>query len=223
MDQNVIVMKTDNFPSAIKQILVARRKRRIIHALSKVTTKPSMKIIDIGCGIDGRSFENFIPPNFQVIGIDLKDPQKINHTYPDFQYIQQDAQDLSQFADKQFDLAVSIGLLEHVIEKEAFKKTALEIRRVAKQYIVMVPAKYCSIEPHYGLPFFPLFPYSIQVLLVKAFNLSNARENVKRDPQFIKKGIIWRSNKEYQKAFPESKIYITSTLEQIVIIKKDEI
>jgi len=223
MDQNVIVMKTDNFPSAIKQILVARRKRRITHALSKVTTKPSMKIIDIGCGIDGRSFENFIPPNFQVIGVDLKDPQKINHTYPDFQYIQQDAQDLSQFADKQFDLAVSIGLLEHVIEKEAFKKTALEIRRVAKQYIVMVPAKYCSIEPHYGLPFFPLFPYSIQVLLVKIFNLSNARENVKRDPQFIKKGIIWRSNKEYQKAFPESKIYRTTTLEQIVIVKKDVI
>jgi len=223
MNRSVILMKSDNLPSAIKQILVARRKRRITHALSKVTTKASMKIIDIGCGSDGRSFENFIPLNFQVIGVDLKDPQKINHTYPDFQYIQQDAQDLSQFTDKQFDLAVSIGLLEHVIEKEAFKKTALEIRRVAKQYIVMVPAKYCSIEPHYGLPFFPLFPYSIQVLLVKAFNLSNARESVKRDPQSIKKGIIWRSNKEYQKAFPESKIYLTSTLEQIVIIKKDVI
>lgn len=222
-NQHVIVMKTDDFPSFIKRILVARRRKRIADALSKVTIKSGMKVLDIGCGIDGRSFEDFIPQNFQIIGIDLQDPQKINHTYPDFQYIQQDAQDLNQFVDKQFDLAVSVGLLEHVIEKEAFEKTVSEIRRVAKQYIVMVPAKYCSIEPHYGLPFFPLFPYSIQVLLVKAFNLSKARESVKRDPQFIKKGIIWRSNKEYQKAFPESKIYRTTTLEQIVIIKKDDV
>jgi ubiquinone/menaquinone biosynthesis C-methylase UbiE len=87
--------------------------------------------------------------------------ERTNHTYPDFQYVQQNAQDLSQFKDNEFDLAVSIGLLGHVIEEKSFKKIVLEIRRVAKQHIVMVPAKICSIEPHYGFPFFPLFPYSI--------------------------------------------------------------
>jgi len=216
-------MKSDNLPSTIQQILISRRKKRIFQAMSKVTTKPGMKVIDIGCGIDGRSFEDFIPQNWQITGVDLKDSQEVHHTYPNFQYIQQNAHHLSQFAEKQFDLAVSIGLLEHVIEKEAFENTVLEIRRVAKQHIVMVPAKYSWIEPHYGFPFFPLLPESIQVLLVKAFNLSNAREGVKRDPQFINKGIIWRSNQEYQKAFPESKIYLTPTLEQIAIIKKDVI
>ena len=107
-----------------------------------------MKVVDIGCGIDGRSFEDYIPQNWRIIGIDLQDPEKIRHTYPDFQYIQQDAKDLSQFADKQFDLAVSIGLLEHVIEEDAFNATVVEIRRVAKQHIVMVPAKVGGIEPH---------------------------------------------------------------------------
>ncbi len=216
-------LNTDKFPSAIKQILIARRKKRIAHALSKVTTIPSMKVIDIGGGRDGRSFENFIPPNWQVIGVDLKDPQIINHTHPNFQYVQQDAQDLSQFTDKQFDLAVSIGLLEHVTEEEAFKQTALEIRRIAKQYIVMVPAKYCSIEPHYGWPLFPLIPYSIQLILIKTFNLSNQRDFVNRDPDNFKNEIIWRSNQEYQRAFHESKIYYTLTLEQIVIIKKEDV
>ena len=214
-------MKSDNLPSFIQRILVSRRKKRIAQALSKVTTKQNMKIIDVGCGIDGRSFENYIPQNWDITGIDLKDPSKVDHTYPNFKYFQQNAENLNQFADKQFDLAVSIGLLEHVIDNKAFQKTVLEIRRVAKQHIVMVPAKYSWVEPHYGFPFFPLFPYSIQVSLVKAFNLANARKNVKLDPNFIKKGIIWRSNKEYQKAFPESKIYLTQTLEQIAIIKKD--
>ena len=106
-----------------------------------------------------------IPQNWQIVGVDLKDPQIIKHTYPNFQYTQQNAQDLSQFTDKQFDLAVSIGLLEHVTEEEAFKQTALEIRRIAKQYIVMVPAKYCSLEPHYCWPLFPLIPYSTLVSL----------------------------------------------------------
>ena len=218
-----IRLNTDKFPSAIKQILVARRKKRIAHALSKVTTKPSMKVIDIGCGRDGRSFENFIPPNWQVIGVDLKDPQIINHTHPNFQYVQQDAQDLSQFADKQFDLAVSIGLLEHVTNKKAFKRTALEIRRVAKQYIIIVPNKYCWIEPHYGFPFFPLYPYSIQLLLIKVFNLSNSRDDIKRDPQYIKKHVMWLSNQEFKREFPESKIYLTPTLEQIAIIRKEDV
>lgn len=214
-------MKSDNLPLFIQRILVSRRKKRIAQALSKITTKQNMKIIDVGCGIDGRSFENYIPQNWDITGIDLKDPSKVDHTYPNFKYLQQNAENLNQFADKQFDLAVSIGLLEHVIDNKAFQKTVLEIRRVAKQHIVMVPAKYSWVEPHYGFPFFPLFPYSIQVSLVKAFNLANARKNVKLDPNFIKKGIIWRSNKEYQKSFPESKIYLTQTLEQIAIIKKD--
>ena len=214
-------MKSDNLPLFIQRILVSRRKKRIAQALSKVTTKQNMKIIDVGCGIDGRSFENYIPQNWDITGIDLKDPSKVDHTYPNFKYLQQNAENLNQFADKQFDLAVSIGLLEHVIDNKAFQKTVLEIRRVAKQHIVMVPAKYSWVEPHYGFPFFPLFPYSIQVSLVKAFNLANARKNVKLDPNFIKKGIIWRSNKEYQKAFPESKIYLTQTLEQIAILTQD--
>ena len=223
MNHSVIVMNSDNFPSFVKKILNARRKRRIVQALSKVTTQPNMKIIDIGCGHDGRSFENFIPQNWQIVGVDLKDPQIIKHTYPNFQYTQQNARDLSQFADKQFDLAVSIGLLEHVTEEEAFKQTALEIRRIAKQYIVMVPAKYCSIEPHYGWPLFPLIPYSIQLILIKTFNLSNQRDFVNRDPDNFKNEIIWRSNQEYQRAFPESKIYYTLTLEQIVILKKEDV
>jgi len=223
MNQNVCVMQTDNFPFAIQQILIARRKIRIAHALSKVTTKPSMRVIDIGCGIDGRSFENFIPPNWQVIGVDRNDPQRINHTHPNFKYVQQDAQDLSQFSDKQFDLAISIGMLEHITKKKAFKQIVSEIRRVAKQYIIIVPYKYCWIEPHYGLPFFPLYPYSIKLLLVKVFNLSNHRENVQRDPQYIKKHFMWLSNQEYKKEFPESNIYLTPTLETIAIIKKEEV
>ena len=213
-----IIMNLDNV-RIVKQILHARRRRRITDALSKVKTNPNTSVIDIGCGLTGRSFEDFIPSTWSVTAIDLADPQSVKHTHPNFKYIQQDAQDLSQFTDSQFDLAVSVGMLEHITEKTAFEKTVSEIRRVAKQHIVIVPYKYALIEPHYGFPLFPIYPNFVKRLLVKTFNINNQREAIKRDPAHIEKYCKWPSNKDYKKEFYESNIYLTPTLEQIVIIK----
>jgi hypothetical protein len=110
-------------------------------------------------------------------------------------------------------------MLEHITEEVAFKSIVSEIRRVAKQYIVIVPYKYCWIEPHYGVPFFPLFHYSVKLALVKALNLSNQRDIVRRDPDYINKNYRWLSNAEYRAEFPDSKIYLSPTLETIAIIR----
>ena len=209
-------MNLNNVAIANK-ILRARRRKRIMRALSKVKTSPNMNIIDVGCGSTGRSFEDFIPSTWNITGVDLIDPQKCKHTHPNFQYVQQDAQNLSQFTDNQFDLAVSVGLLEHVTEEMHFKKTISEIRRVAKQHIVIVPYKYCLIEPHYGCPFFPIYPDFLKRTLVKIFNLCGQRRAIKRDPAHIEKYCIWPSNIDYKKEFRESSIYVTPTLDQIVI------
>ena len=203
----------------VKQILHARRRRRITDALSKVKTHPNTNIIDIGCGLTGRSFEDFIPSTWNVTGVDRVDPSYVKHTHPHFKYVQSDAKDLSQFTDNQFDLAVSIGMLEHITEKTSFEKTVSEIRRVARQHIVIVPYKYALIEPHYGFPLFPIYPNSFKRFLVKTFNICNQREALRRDPTHIEKYCRWPSNGDYKKEFYESKIYLTLTLEQIVIIK----
>lgn len=215
-------MRATELPNSIQQILRARRKLRINQALSKINTKPDMKIIDIGCGINGRSFEDFIPFSWNVIGVDLHDEECISHSHPNFKYVKGDAADLSQFDDKEFDLAISIGMLEHITEETVFKRVVSNIKRVGKQYIVIVPYKYCLVEPHYGVPFFPLFPYSVKLKIVKLFNLANHREVVKNDSSYIRKNFLWLSNSEYKKHFPESTIYIASTLDTIAITKMEE-
>ena len=111
----------------------------------------------------------------KIVGIDLHDRTRTNHSHPNFTYLKQNAQDLSQFANEEFDLAVSVGMLEHITDDVVFGRIASEIQRVAKQYIVVVPYRYCWIEPHYGVPFFPLFPYPLKLVMVKLFNLSNDR------------------------------------------------
>ena len=212
-------MKTDKLPSVIQKVLVYRRKRRVEYMLSKVITKDKMKVIDIGCGIDSRSFDAYVPADWNITGVDILPVERVQHQHPNFKYLEQDAQNLSCFKDHEFDLAVSIGMLEHITEKTAFKRIISEIRRVAKQYVVVVPYKFCWIEPHYGVPLFPIFPYSVKIYLVKALDLCGHKESVSRDPDYINKNFIWLSNAEYSAEFPDSKIYILPTLEAIAITR----
>lgn len=211
---------SDDLHPIIQKVLMYRRKNRLNFVLSKINTRKKMNCIDIGCGVDSRSFDAYVKPDWKITGIDILQAEKVHHKHPNFIYIKQDAQDLSRFKDLEFDLAVCIGLLEHITQKRAFNDIVSEIRRVAKQYIVIVPYKYCWIEPHYRVPFFPLFPYSVKLALIKVFNLSNHREVVKSDPNYVNKHFQWLSNAEYRKIFPDSIIYLLPTLEAIAIIKK---
>ena len=216
-------MITDKLPSPIRKVLAYRRRARVDFMLSKVTIANSMKIIDIGCGIDSRSFDEYVPENWEILGVDILPCESVRHRHPRFSYIQQDAQDLSRFRDHEFDLAVSIGMLEHVTEVRAFKRIVSELRRIAKQYIVIVPYKYCWIEPHYGVPFFPILPYSMKLAVIKALNLSNQREIVTRDPEYINKNYRWLSNAQYRAEFPDSTIHLLPTLETIAITRKSQL
>jgi len=215
-------MFTDKLPSVIRKVLAYRRKARVGFVLSKIITTDKMKIIDIGCGNDNRSFGAYVPANCEITGVDILPVEQIRYKHPNFTYIKQDAQDLSRFKDNEFDLAVSIGMLEHITGEIEFKNIVSEIRRVAKQYIVIVPYKYCWIEPHYCIPFFPLFPYSFKLALVKALNLNDHRDLVRRDPDYIKKNFRWLSNAEYRAKFLDSNIYLLPTLETIAIIRSNQ-
>lgn len=95
-------MDVTKLPVFVRTILAARRRRRVEFLLDKIKTKPNMKVIDIRCGIDGRSFEDYVPTNWQIVGVDLHDDARIAHSHPNFNYLKQDAQDLSQFSNNEF-------------------------------------------------------------------------------------------------------------------------
>ncbi len=212
-------MNTDKLPSVVRKVLTSRRKARVDFMLSKVSTTDKMKIIDIGCGVDSRSFDAYVPADWEITGVDILPVERVHHQHPNFTYVKQNAQNLSCFKNHEFDLFVSIGMLEHITKEIAFRSIVSEIRRVAKQYIVVVPYKYCWIEPHYGVPFFPLYPYSVKLALVKALNLSNQRDIVRRNPDYINKNYRWLSNAEYRAEFLDSTIYLLPTLEMIAITR----
>ena len=213
-------MKTSRWPRWAQRILVVRRRLRIEQALSKVRTYERMRVLDIGCGTDGRSLEDFLPQGWEVTGADILAPEKVHHSYPGFRYVRANAAALG-FADNAFDLVVSVGMLEHVTDQTEFEAVASEIRRVGRQHIVIVPWRFALVEPHYALPLFPLFPYWAQIAVIKLLNPTNQRAKLAQDPGYFKKSIRWLSSAEYKIHFPGSSVCVSPTLDTIAIICRD--
>lgn len=208
-------MQTDNFPNWVRKILAVRRNGRYRHMIGGVKTWPSMSVIDIGCGRDGRSFADYADKSWYITGIDLFPPKEVDQSHPRFQYHEMSADNLSSFSEQSFDLAVSVGMLEHIVDPDLYLNTCNEIQRVAKQYLVIVPYKWAWIEPHYGVPFFGAMPKRCQRFLISTFNLSGHGKHL----DYFENHFRWRSNSEYRKDFPGSCIRFMPTFETIAITK----
>jgi ubiquinone/menaquinone biosynthesis C-methylase UbiE len=199
-------------------ILKLRRMRRAKNILGNFDISKNISIIDIGCGINGRSFSDYVPSNFNIVGVDIIDNSQIMHNHLNFKYYKMDAAYLSIFTDKQFDMAVSIGMMEHICDNNKLLNIAKEIRRVAKKYVVIVPYRYAWIEPHFKFPFFSILPSYLQLLTTRLFNLHNLGNAVRRNSNYIVENYQWLTAKEWLKIFPGAHIKLMGTLETIAII-----
>jgi len=82
-----------------------------------------------------------------------------------------DARDMHQFRDREFDVAFSNSVIEHVGTYADQKRMAAEVRRVAKRYFVQTPNKHFPIEPHFLVPGFQFLPLKVRALLLARFDL----------------------------------------------------
>jgi SAM-dependent methyltransferase len=189
--------------------------------MSKININENMNVLDVGCGKDGRSVSDYAPLDWSITGIDILAPAKVHHKHPKFRYVMCDASNLSQFDSDSFDVCICVGMFEHIVHVETYMAIASEIQRVGRQYIIIAPYKYCLIEPHYGIPFFPLLPYGLKLSIIKAINLSDQRHVIAANSNYVKDNYIWHSNSEYLSIFPSSHVYILPTLDTIAVIKRN--
>lgn len=154
--------QTERVPGRLGRIVADRRRARFRALLSEVRTRPGMTVLDLGCGRSGRSTTDHAPHDWRITGIDRLPEAQVRHAHPGFRYVRGDACDLSAYADDAFDLVLAVGLLEHVVEPSAFLRASAEIRRVGRQYALVVPYRYAWIEPHYLVPLFPVLPRPVQ-------------------------------------------------------------
>jgi len=204
----------------VKLILEQRRKARLRHLRSLINEGSDMRVLDVGCGTDGRSLENWLPESFEITGVDLYPESEVHIQHPNFRYYRRSAEDLSLFDDKSFDVAYSIGMMEHICEADVLHRMAAEINRVATQFVIVVPWRYAWFEPHFKFPFFQLLPRGVQNSLTKTFNLHGLGQRVRRDKEYIPKNYQWFSSARWEAVYPGSKAHLLPTLEMIALVKR---
>jgi SAM-dependent methyltransferase len=181
------------------------RRKRYERIAGLVGLEPTDRILDVGCGPGGRSIAAFNSEN-EIVGVDLFDEGELQVEYSNFVYLRRDACDLVGIDDGAFDVAISLGMLEHIRPRERLVTAVRETQRVARRYCFVVPHRYAFIEPHFYMPFFSIWPGWLKSALIKRFRLGTQ----KRKPSGQWQRINWLTRRQWAQVFADPSLVITN-------------
>jgi len=176
------------------------RYARIVRTLALL---PGDRILDVGCGQGGRSIAAYNTEN-EIVGVDLFDEDELRIEQANFSYAKLDACALDSLPDGSFDVAISVGMLEHVRPPERLRAAIRETQRVARRYCFVVPHRYAFLEPHFFLPLFSLWPGWLKTFLIKRFRLGTQE----RQPSGEWQRINWLTRRQWAELFDDPNLVI---------------
>ncbi len=146
------------------------RRRRFDHFVDFIAKlgRP-MSIIDVGGTESFWTQMNFSPTS--DVRIVLLNTETVSGINPMFEYVLGDARKMCQFKDREFDLAFSNSVIEHVGGMEDQRRMATEMQRIASHFFLQTPNRHFPIEPHFLFPFFQFLPVEVRVWLVSHLSL----------------------------------------------------
>ena len=89
--------------------------------------------------------------------------------YSALTFVSDDARDMSEFRDKEFDVIFSNSVIEHVGSYDAQRRMAQEVMRVGERYFVQTPNRFFPIEPTFSSLFSSSSPGSSNCSSCDAF------------------------------------------------------
>ena len=149
-------MKTSEFNKPFRTFF---RKRRMRDFESLFHVADSDNVIDIG----GTEFNwQFLKAEPHVVLVNIGGE---NWERGRFKRISGDGTRIG-FPDRNFDIAYSNSVIEHVGDWQAMQRFAEEVKRLAPRYYVQTPNRYFFVEPHLIAPFIHWLPMALQRRLV---------------------------------------------------------
>ena len=156
--------------------LRARRTEPLLRMIDAAfREKGSVDILDVG---GTRTYWNIVDPSVlstrKVTITILNLPGSGTPADDDtFKYLEADGCDLSVFGNRQFDIAHSNSVIEHVGDWGRMVQFANEILRVSNRCFVQTPNYWFPVEPHCMTPLFHWLPRPTRVWLVRHVQLGH--------------------------------------------------
>lgn len=137
-----------------------RRMYRIFE--SELRPGPADTVLDIGVTpdqtmADSNAFEQFYPYTDRITATSIEDASGLEKKFPGLTFVQTNSATLP-FADREFDLAYSSAVLEHVGDRTAQETFVREVVRVSGAFFIAVPNRWFPLELHTMLPFLHWLP-----------------------------------------------------------------
>lgn len=157
-----------------------------------------LTILDIG---GSPEIWRFVEQSLSITILNLPGRVKHEPSHHHIRYVEGDACNMDFFKDKEFDLAFSNSVIEHVGSVDNQKAFAREAQRVARMLWIQTPCRYFPLEPHTGMPFWWFYPR-----ILKDFFLARWRKKLPAWTEYIE-GTTVLSKKELKDLFPRSQIH----------------
>jgi len=216
--QQLAIDKNTNPPLFSRDGMSARfreRRSQKLRDLISLTSqnKSEIRILDIG-GVQGywnRLGLDFLHQHnvsITLVNISSSSFFKGDASGVRFDSITADACFLNMISDKEYDIAHSNSVVEHVGLWSNMKKFAGELRRVATNHYVQTPYFWFPIDPHYyGLPMFHWLPRPVRARALCTFPLATAGRLPNLDNAFSAVDNARLLDRwQFGYLFPESKI-----------------
>ena len=190
-------------PNSFRTKLRKKRIKHLIGFVEKVLAKEKRKVLNI-CDIGGNfyywnifPFEKFAEVTFNItlVNIDEKNFFKeITKNNVKFSALVADACDMNTIKDKQFDIAHSNSVIEHVGGWARIKLMRNEIGRIATYHFIQTPNYGFPIEPHYVLPIVHWLPRPLVTRILmnrKKIDFNRATELFEENRMLTKREFWW--------------------------------
>ncbi len=152
-------------PSASRVSGSFRKKRFARFAALLDTFEKPVSIVDVGGTV--RFWEEHGLAGGSEVDVTLINLRAEDTQYANVRGLAGDATDLSEFADKSFDIAFSNSVIEHLFTIDAQHRMASEMRRVAHAYWVQTPNYWFPIEPHFYVPGWQWLPMGVRTAMLR--------------------------------------------------------
>jgi hypothetical protein len=144
-------------PDTLAERLVIGARAKIYRDFMEICLPtPENTILDVGISDvvgDAPNFlERMYPYRQNITAAGLGTAEAFQAEFPEIRYVRIAPNARLPFADRQFDIATSNAVLEHVGSASNQRAFVAEMLRVAKRIFITVPHRYFPVEHHTGIP-----------------------------------------------------------------------